>query len=63
MIPALDSVFIMMLSGLVASVWVLLLLPVWNAASSWLSVCSALVLDVLLLEVPSASLLDEAAWA
>ena len=59
MIPALDNVFIMMLSGLVVSVWVLLL-PVWNAASSWLSVCSALVLEVLLLE---ASLLEEAEWA
>jgi hypothetical protein len=57
LIPALDSVFIMIAIGFVASFWVLF---AWKAASSWLSWLEVVLLEVVLLELLSASL--AAAW-
>lgn len=53
LIPALDSVLVMIDSGFNASFWVVF---VWNAANSWLNWLVLLVLELLLLELLSASL-------
>jgi len=63
LIPALESVFIMMDIGFVASFWVLF---AWKAASSWLSWLDVVLLEVVLLEVVLLELLSAslaAAWA